>query len=235
MLNLEKAYSDTIKDVTELRSKIAKVTISENSFENDDEMTKYYSGIKTFKILMIIFNLIQDYIPHTPTTSLSKFQQFMLTLMRLKQNLELSDLAYRFGISKATSSRVFYYCINIIMAKRLDNFVFWPERDALIGKVPKCFLNSFGRKVAVIIDCFEIFIERSSNLMASVQTWSNYKHHNTIKYLMGISPQGAITFISSTWGGRTSDQHLAQNCGFWTSCCQAMLYYVIEDLTYTTM
>ena len=36
----------------------------------------------------------------------------------------------------------------------------------------------------VIIDCFEIFIERPMNLKARAQTWSNYmyKHHNTVKF-----------------------------------------------------
>ena len=45
-------------------------------------------------------------------------------------------------------------------------------------------------------------------------TWSNYKHNNTVKYLIGICPQGAITFISNGWGGRVSDKHLTENCGF---------------------
>ena len=43
--------------------------------------------------------------------------------------------------------------------------------------------------------------------------WSNYKHHNTVKFLIGISPQGAISFISKGWGGRVSDVHLTENCG----------------------
>ena len=46
------------------------------------------------------------------------------------------------------------------------------------------------KKVAVIIDCIEIFIDRLSNLSACASTWSNYKHHNTAKVLLGIVPQG---------------------------------------------
>ena len=66
---------------------------------------------------------------------------------------------------------------------------------------------------AVIIDCFEIFVERSSNLLARAQTYSAYKHHNTIKYLIGITPQGTVCFISNGWGGRVSDKHLTMNSG----------------------
>ena len=49
-------------------------------------------------------------------------------------------------------------------------------------------------------------------MKARAQTRSNYKH-NTIKFLIGIAPQGAITFISKGWGGRVSDQHLTEHCG----------------------
>ena len=65
-------------------------------------------------------------------------------------------------------------------------------------------------KCVVMIDCFEVFCERPKSLMARAQTNSNYKHHNTVKYLIGIA-QCVITFISKGWGGRVSDQHLTEN------------------------
>ena len=49
--------------------------------------------------------------------------------------------------------------------------------------------------------------------MARAQTWSNYKKHNTVKFLIGITPQGSIAFISKGWGGRVSDIHLTENGG----------------------
>ena len=42
-------------------------------------------------------------------------------------------------------------------------------------------------------------------------TWSKYQHHNAAKYLIAISPQGVITFISKRWGGRVSDKHITEN------------------------
>ena len=70
----------------------------------------------------------------------------------------------------------------------------------LKATMPMEFRQAFGSKVAVIVDCFEIFIERPSNLLARAQTWSNYKHHNTVKFLIRIAPQGCVTYISPAWG-----------------------------------
>ncbi len=42
-------------------------------------------------------------------------------------------------------------------------------------------------------------------------TYSHYKSHNTVNFLVGISPTGAITFLSKVWGGRTSDKVITKN------------------------
>ena len=78
--------------------------------------------------------------------------------------------------------------------------------------MPVEFKKHFKKCVA-IIDCFEVFCERPKSLKARTQTWSNYKHHNTVKFLIAITPQGAISFDSKGWGGRASDQHITENCG----------------------
>ena len=76
--------------------------------------------------------------------------------------------------------------------------------------MPMCFKQAFDNKVTFIIDCFEVFIDRPTNLQA--QTFSSYKHHNTIKILIGITPQGTISYVSDAWGRCTSDKFLTENC-----------------------
>ena len=65
-----------------------------------------------------------------------------------------------------------------------------------------------------IIDCSEIFIETPRNFDARSKTYSNYKKHNTVKFLIGITPVGTISFLSRCWGGRVSDKNLTQESDF---------------------
>ena len=83
---------------------------------------------------------------------------------------------------------------------RLFPLISWPEREQLWRTMPQCFMYSFGKKVTVVIDCFEVFTEKPTNLLARAQTFSSYKHHNTIKLRIGITPQGTVSYVSEAWG-----------------------------------
>ena len=50
-------------------------------------------------------------------------------------------------------------------------------------------------------------------MKTQAQTWSNYKHHNTWKSLVGISPNGIVAIVSSLWTGRVSDKELTKCSG----------------------
>lgn len=48
--------------------------------------------------------------------------------------------------------------------------------------------------------------------MAQRATWSNYKHHNTIKYLVMTSGAGGCMYVSPGFPGRISDYQLTDMC-----------------------
>jgi len=93
---------------------------------------------------------------------------------------------------------------------RLKFLIVWPEREVLRKTLPMDFRKNCPNCV-VILDCFEIYIDRPSDLLARAQSYSSYKYHNTVKYLIGITPQGSVSFISDGWGGRASDKYITDN------------------------
>ena len=62
--------------------------------------------------------------------------------------------------------------------------------------------------VYVILDCTELFVENPSQLGVRKQLFSNYKHHATFKFLIGVGPQMGITYVSQMYGGRASDKYI---------------------------
>ena len=78
--------------------------------------------------------------------------------------------------------------------------------------MPKTYRKAGHSKLRVVIDCSEVFIERPKSLNAQA---SDYKSHNTVKFLIGISPAGYVTFLSDYYGGRSSDKFITSDSGFY--------------------
>lgn len=207
--SLEEGISKAQYEVRQLHKSFESFQMTLDSLGQDK--LKFYTGLESVKALKAVFGLVSPYIEEHHLSSLTKNQQFLMVLMKLRLNLTDQDLGYRFGVSQSTVSKNWKKWIDI-MYFRLKPLVLWPEREQLKKTMPPAFKRHFGKCVC-IIDCFELFCERPSDLMARAQTYSQYKHHNTVKFLIGISPQGVISYVSKGWGGRVSDKYLTENCG----------------------
>ena len=165
----------------------------------------------SYEVLRSLFEYVKDAIKESKV--LTKFEQLLLCLIRLRLGVSVEDLSKRFQVSKTTVSRIFLDMLEVLYVY-LKPLINWPERPELQISIPQCFGVNFGRKITVIIDCFELYIDQPKNLTARNLTWSSYKHHHSAKYLIGITLEGSISFISQGWGGRSSDQHITENSDF---------------------
>ncbi|XP_063070700.1 uncharacterized protein LOC134461770 [Engraulis encrasicolus] len=192
-----------------LKLELGQTKMDERSLKDDDVRVKYYTGLPDAEVFMALLATLLPFMTQS-SRMLSPFQMLMLTLMRLRLNLPIQHLAYIFSVDRTTISRIFNHMIGVLDST-ITKLIHWPTRDALHTTMPHQFVVAFGDRVAVILDCFEIFIEKPSNITA--QAFSLHKHYTTMKYLIGITPNGNISFISKGWEGRVSDKHVTENCG----------------------
>ena len=144
-----------------------------------------------------------------PSRSLSIEQEFLLVLMRLRMGLLVDDLAYRFNITISQVSSVFTTWIKFL-SKELGVLIVWPSKLQVKKSLPYCF-KKICPKCRVIIDCSEVFTESPTALDVAAALWSEYKHHHTIKFLVAITPRGAVSWVSPIYEGRASDIHIVRD------------------------
>ena len=147
-----------------------------------------------------------------PQRKLSLEQEFLLTLMKLRLGTLIEDLAWRFDISSGLTSQIFFTWVRLI-ALDLAFIIKWPSRKDIKRNLPDIFLKHFPRCIS-IIDCTEFFTETPSSLEVQAALWSEYKHHCTVKVLIAITPNGAISYVSDSYGGRASDKFIVEDSDF---------------------
>ena len=146
-----------------------------------------------------------------PSRKLHSKHEFFLTLTRLRLGLLLNDLSGRFAISAALCSQVFLCWIGAT-AKVLKPMVFQSDQGVLNVTAPNRF--SGIRNIHSIIDCSELFIETPQAHDLQASTWSTYKHHNTLKYLVAVAPNSSIVYVSKAYTGRISDKEITVPTGY---------------------
>ncbi|CAC5403784.1 unnamed protein product [Mytilus coruscus] len=147
-----------------------------------------------------------------PSRNLSRYNEFLITLLKIKLALPSFLLADIFGILESRVSQFFSTWINF-MNTVFTPLLKWPNSKKVRKHLPKSFRTTFP-KTTCIIDCTEIFIQKPTTPSAQARTYSTYKQHNTYKMLVSITPTGAFNFVSNLWCGNVSDRYITEHSGF---------------------
>lgn len=138
--------------------------------------------------------------------------EICLTICKIKSNDQLTRLADEFGISVSNASSVFGRTLPIL-AHYLKTLIIWPSAESIMKNLPVPFRARYSH-VQSIIDCMEIEIQKPGKAINQSVTWSEYKKCNTIKYLISMTPDGVINFVSEGFCGRTTDATIVELSGY---------------------
>lgn len=235
-LELEiKDLNSKIRGLEENRDNLDKKVFKLNKFMSNNCAANFYTGFENWDAFMCIYRYLNPgqkaeniRFWNSSSTNLSSndtnqdkggrprtlnpLDEFFLVMCRLRQGFHEEHLAHLFDISVSTVSRIFISWINFMFLK-LGSLNIWPSRETINRTMPEDFKIKYA-STRVIIDCTEIKCQMPSSLQLNGELFSSYKHHTTLKGLIGISPGGPITFISQLYTGSISDREIVTRSGF---------------------
>lgn len=135
----------------------------------------------------------------------------LLFLMKMKHGMTFSALGVLFGIHRTSASRIYYAILDSVYVGT-QGWLQWFSRETVFGAMPASFRAKYPN-CRVIVDCTEVRIEKPGKVSDCINCWSNYKSDFTLKFLVGITPSGYITFVSNVYGGKASDTYILANSG----------------------
>ena len=176
-----------------------------DNIKNDDKTLNFLNGILNVHLFKWLLSLVKPNVEPT-TKSIIHENHLLLVLMKLRHGYVNKDLALRFNTNVTNISNIFRTYLKAL-SDILKNFIVWPEREALRRNIPSSFKNF--KNCVCTIDC-------------------------NIKYLVGITPSGTVSFLSAGWGGRASDKEITRNSGFldkvtFGDCVLADRGFLIEE------
>ncbi|XP_074632715.1 uncharacterized protein LOC141891627 [Acropora palmata] len=205
---------------------VARRELKRVSFEETQKMDRSVTGFPDYKTLILCYKTVEQSArnisyEHKRTTLdsnvgrprvLTKFQEFILVMLRLRLGLLENDLAHQFKVCRSTVSKVVNAWIPFLR-REFEPLIAIPQREVLQYYMPDSFKKLLPN-VTVIVDCTEFEMERPSALDSQSACYSSYKSRTTMKSMLGITPSGILCFVSDLFPGSTSDKEITVLSGF---------------------
>lgn len=208
------------------KNSVLRLSFKEKVLQSDKSVRKY-TGMQSKNVLCGIFQIIQRKVKKInywngpkhfskkvnqgrrgrPKTN-SQFDEYLITLIYIRQGIRRNLLADLFGVSESYVGCVITTWINVLHTV-FKRWLKWPTQETVRKNLPENYPAKYS-DTRIILDCTEFFTVKPGNCTAQAATYSTYKHHNTAKALVGITPTGLISFVSRAYGGNTSDRHITE-------------------------
>lgn len=193
-------------------------------FSSDKDSIRFYTSFPSYEHLRNFFDFVRPTAENMTycyasgergsrpgARSMLLIDEMFMFLVRLKLGLFEQDLAHRFQIHLSTVSRKLNTWSNYLYFL-LGTQMIWPTREDVDIHMPDGFKELYP-STRVILDCTEIFVQTPSSLLLQSQLYSSYKSSTTLKGLIGITPHGAVSFVSSLYSGSISDKEITRCSG----------------------
>ncbi|XP_068084853.1 uncharacterized protein [Anabrus simplex] len=200
---------------SETQTCVSKAYYSIDDFKNDKEGMMYFTGLESYEKFKLVLQSLGPAAYELQyrwgqIISVGVEDQLLITLMKLRRNYSDYELSKNFGISKTTISNIIITWINFmyIQWSELD---IWPSRELVNYYMPNGFKTLYP-SARVIIDVTEIPIPKPKNAVRQSTTHSENKGRATLKFLVGSTPGGLLSYCSSAFAGSTSDRQTVEYC-----------------------
>lgn len=181
-----------------------------SSIQHKDSLVCFYTGFPSYAVFLAFYEFLGPVVDHlnywgasegsrvrNRTHKIDPINQLFLTLVKLRLNLKIKDISFRFGVSPSRVSRYLTTWI-CFLYHHLKELEWMPTVQQVVETLPSAFQESY-RNTYAIINGSEIFIETPSDLHMQSSTWSQYKHHNQHHQIFSsLHPQWSDLFCVTT-------------------------------------
>lgn len=215
---LEAELQQAKRDLTDLKQKTDYLHKHYTVSVLGEDVLKMETGLPTKEVFLIVvkytgrFKQSINYFAGWKVESISFEDQIFITLMKVRQNYTNLHLAQLFNCSVSTIANIvttFIHVLHSILFNDLMTSI--PSRDKNKLSAPSSF-SEFG-SCRVVIDCTDIEIATPGLMSQQNATYSNYRGMHSFKVIVGVAPNGVITYVSKLYPGSISDKAIVQQSG----------------------